>query len=169
MMKPPFLRTAYNYDMNKAGDESALECKDPTKTQQHMADETDINVIVRRYTATGELPNRSQPPMSGDFTDAGGMQEAMDLVVRARMAFMEQPAEIRARFNNDPVQFVEFCSDERNRDDMRRMGMWSEEATRAFELEAQTAEDLKKANQRAADELKALKRGKGDTEGKGVT
>lgn len=138
----PFLRSTYNYDMNAAGDESALDCKDRSLTQQHQAEETDINYIVSRYMTTGELPQRSAPPMEGDFTNAPDMQTAMDLVVQARVAFMEQPAEIRARFGNNPVEFVSFCSDERNRDEMRRMGMWSPEANAAFELETQSREEL---------------------------
>lgn len=159
--KPPFLRTPYNYDTNEAGDESALHCKDQTRTQQHQAEETDINYIVKRFTQTGELPMRSLPPMTGDFTDAPDMQKAMDLVVAARVAFMEQPAEVRARFNNNPVDFVKFCSDEKNRDEMRKMGLWSKEAAASFELQAQTQRDLDKANAEAAAELKALKKGKG--------
>lgn len=148
----PFLRSTYNYDMNRAGDESGLKCEDPTKTQQHQAEETDINNIVNRYLKTGELPNRTIPPMQGDFTNAPNMQEAMDLVVRARVAFMEQPAEVRSRFENDPVKFVNFCSDEKNRDEMRKMGMWSPEANAAFKAEAEAKASEAEANKRDAEE-----------------
>jgi len=135
MKKAPFMRSPYNYDMNEAGDESGLECKDPTKTQQHQAEETDINYIVNRYMRTGELPNRPLPPMQGDFTDAPDMQRAMDLVVEARNAFMQQPADVRSRFNNNPVEFVNFCSNEKNRDEMRRLGLWSPEAVASWDKE----------------------------------
>lgn len=165
----PFVRNNYNYNTNEASDESALHCKDKSLAQQHLADECDINVIVARYMKTGELPQRHLPPMQGDFSAAPDFQTAMNLIVDAQRAFMEQPAEIRNRFGNNPAEFVAFCSDEKNRDEMRRMGLFSPEAVKRFELEAQTQEDLRKANAAAAEELKALKKGKvGDTQ-KGVT
>ena len=160
-MKPhvtPFLRSTYNYNTNQASDESGLECKDKSLTQQHQAEETDINVIVNRYMKTGELPNRTKPPMQGDFTEAPDMQAAMDLVVAARVAFMEQPAAVRAKFQNNPVAFVNFCSDEKNRDEMREMGMWSPQANEAFRLEAQSKADLLEANKRDAEELRASRK-----------
>ena len=36
---------------------------------------------------------------------------------------MTMPADVRARFNNDPALFVDFCSDEANLDEMRKLGL----------------------------------------------
>jgi len=158
-MKLPYLRaTTYGYDTNKAGDESALECRDPTLTQQHMKDECDINVLVKRFVVTGEIPQLNMPPLQGDFTEAPTYQEALNLMVEAQHAFMQHPAEVRARFENDPAKFVDFCSDPKNADDLRKMGLYSPEANAAFELKAQTQADLNKANAEAAKELKELKK-----------
>lgn len=155
----PYLRaTTYGYDTNAAGDESALKCQDKSLAQQHLKDECDINVLVKRFVVTGEIPQMLMPPMQGDFTNAPTMQEALNLMVEANRAFMQHPAEVRARFENDPAKFVEFCSDEKNRDQLRQWGMWSPEANARFELEAQTAADLAKANQEAAKELRELKK-----------
>lgn len=155
---PPFLRSPYNYDMNEAGNEDAIHCKDPSLAQQHMKDECDINVLVKRFVVTGEIPVMTLPPLQGDFTSAPTYQEALNLMVEANRSFMQQPAEVRARFQNDPARFVDFCSREENRDDLRRMGLWSPEANARFELDAQTTADLAKANQEAATELKELKK-----------
>lgn len=155
----PYLRaTTYGYDTNAAGDESALECKDKTLAQQHMKDECDINVLVKRFVVTGEIPMLTLPPMQGDFSDAPTYQDALNLMVEAQRSFMQHPAEVRARFQNDPAQFVDFCSNEQNRDEMRRMGLFSPEANARFELEAQSAADLAKLNAEAAKELKELKK-----------
>jgi len=165
-MKPvaPFLRTPYNYDTNQAGDDSGLECKDKSLAQQHMKDEVDINNIVKRYTQTGELPTRNLPPIQTDFGQVGSFQQALDLVIQAREAFQAMPAEVRTRFGNDPGRFVDFCSNEQNRDEMRKMGLWSPEANAAFDLKAQTQRDLDAANAAAAEELRTLKGSKkGDT------
>lgn len=160
-MKAPFVRSPYNYDMNDAGDESGLKCQDKTLAQQHMKDECDINVLVERFVVTDELPTLKAPPMQGDFTEAPTYQEALNLMIEAQRSFMQLPAKTRNRFENDPAQFVDFCSDERNRDEMRVMGLWSPEANAAFELKAQTQRDLDVANAAAAAELKALRK-KGD-------
>lgn len=157
-MKPPFLRTPYNYDMNEAGDESALECKDKSLTQQHMADECDINKLVERFVVTGEIPRLTMPPMQGDFTKIPTYQEALNLMIEANRSFMQMPAKIRNRFENDPGQFIAFCSDEANRDEIRQMGLYSPEANAAFELKAQTAKDLAELNRKDAEELRASKK-----------
>ena len=112
-MKPnfPFLRTPYNYDVDKASDDSGLECKDPSLTQQHLAEECDINYIVERFGVTGQLPDvPSHTPTYGDFTGVADYREALDAVRAADAAFMALPAKIRERFDNDPALFVDFCS-----------------------------------------------------------
>lgn len=40
----------------------------PTLTDQAGAKDTDINVIVSRFTKTGTVPGTKTAPMSGDFT-----------------------------------------------------------------------------------------------------
>jgi len=40
---------------------------DPTKTDQSMAHETDINVIVGRFLKTGMIPPSGKTPMYADF------------------------------------------------------------------------------------------------------
>lgn len=161
----PKLKASYD-DHMPASNETGLKCLDKSLTQQHQAEETDINFIVKRFIQTGELNQHTRPPMTGDFTEAPDMQTAMDLVVQARVAFMEQPAEIRSRFNNDPVAFVDFCSNEGNRDEMRKMGLWSPEAAARFDAEAKARAQEALDNKRDADELRASRK---ETPKKGVT
>lgn len=156
-IQAPFVRSPYNYDMNKAGDESGLRCQDKSLTQQHLADECNINILVERFVVSGEMPQLKVPPLQGDFTEAPTYQEALNLMLEANQSFMQLPAKIRSRFDNDAGQFVAFCSDEGNRDEIRRMGLWSPEANAAFELKAQTQRDLDAANAAAAAELKEIK------------
>ena len=52
--KVPFLRTPYNYDVDKVSDETGLSCPEVTLAQQNFKDETDINYIVRQFGITGE-------------------------------------------------------------------------------------------------------------------
>lgn len=122
-MTKVFLRTPYNYDTMEASDASALSCPEPTLAQQHARDECDINTIVRRFGLTGELPNNVRVPRYGDFTAVTDYQTAMNMVLEANAAFMELPAEVRSRFNNDPGALVDFISDDSNRAEAEKLGL----------------------------------------------
>ena len=118
-----FLRTPYNYDVNEASDASGLCCEDPSLAQQHAKDECDINTIVRRFGLTGELPSNVRAPQYGDFTSATDYHTAMNAVIAANESFMQLPADVRMRFNNDAGSFVDFCSDESNRAEAEKLGL----------------------------------------------
>lgn len=123
-MDAPFVRSPYNYDVMAASDESALDFSDsPSLTKQSFADECDINTIVRNFGLTGELPSNVRPPQYGDFIGVVDYQTALNAVIAADDAFMEMPAEVRARFHNDPASFVDFCSNPDNKDEMLRLGL----------------------------------------------
>lgn len=118
-----FLRTPYNYDRDEASQSSGLECKDPTRTQQHFAEETDINTIVERFKITGQLPENVRMPTYADFDEIYNFQDAMNAIRLAEESFAAMPANVRRRFNNDPAQFLEFCYDDNNREEAIRMGL----------------------------------------------
>jgi phage internal scaffolding protein len=124
-----FLRTPYNYDVNEASDASGLACDDPSLAQQHAKDECDINTIVRRFGLTGELPSNVRAPQYGDFTEAVDYHTALIAVRAADEAFMQLPADIRTRFNNDAGAFVDFCSDDANRAEAEKLGLVLPKAT----------------------------------------
>lgn len=119
------LRTGYNEyaGMDILLVDSPLECKDESLTVQADAVDADINVIVKKFVRTGVLPLRQVPPLEGDFSNVSDYHEAMNLIRQADESFMSVDADIRARFDNDPGKFVAFCSDEKNLDEMRKMGL----------------------------------------------
>lgn len=125
----PFLRTAYNYDRNGAGDESGLDCSvEPSMTKQSFAEECDINTIVRRFGVTGELPQGVRAPTYGDFTSIIDFHTAMGAIRSAEESFMAMEAHVRARFHNDPQEFLAFCADASNAAEARKMGLLVPEA-----------------------------------------
>lgn len=123
MIRDVFLRTEFNYDMDLATLESGLKCEDPTLTQQHMADECDINVIAEKFGLTGSMPTNVVPPMQGDFEGAMDFQSSLDVIRAADAAFMEMPAKVRSRFDNDPGKFLEFAYDANNREEAIALGL----------------------------------------------
>lgn len=134
-----FVRSAYNYDRDEASLESGIDCqlmvvldKDsgefvtlatPSLAKQSFAEECDINVIVRRFGLTGQLPVGVRMPTFSDFLDVPDYHSAMNAIREAQEAFYEMPGEVRARFHNDPGEFVGFCSDEKNRDEAVKLGL----------------------------------------------
>lgn len=120
-----FLRAPYNYDADAVSRENGFDCGDPKNsvTQQSFKDECDINEIVRRFGLTGEMPGDFAMPVSGDFTGVIDFQSAMNLVVAAQEEFMRVPADVRARFNNDPARLMAFLEDGRNYDEALKLGL----------------------------------------------
>jgi len=122
-MKAPFIRNPYNYDTLAASNESGLRCEDATRTQQHFKDETDINNILRQFNITGQLPTKSMSPRYGDFTGIGDYHDALNKVIAAEDEFMTLPAQLRARFDNDPQELIEFLNNPENLDEAQKLGL----------------------------------------------
>lgn len=114
---------AFNYDVRAASMAAALVCKDDSKAVQSGKEDADINVIVARFNKSGVLPGSIVPPTYDNFVDVFDFQSAMNAVVFAQREFMKLDAKVRSRFGNDPQQFVEFCSDKENLDEMRKLGL----------------------------------------------
>jgi phage internal scaffolding protein len=120
---PVFIRTQYNYDHNAASNESGLTCQEPTRAQQHHAEECDINTIVRRFGITGKMPINQSQARYGDFTDAVDYHTAMNAIIAADDDFMRLPADIRTRFGNDPANLIDFLNKPGNRAEAESLGL----------------------------------------------
>lgn len=119
----PFIRSAYNYDRDKASVESGLACEPEGGAKQEFKDECDINVLLRRFNVTGQLPSGVRMPTFGDFEVVNDFHSAANAIAEARESFDVMPAEVRRRFNNDPADFVAFCSDSSNREEAVKLGL----------------------------------------------
>lgn len=119
----PYFRTGFNGDNNVVSDETGLCCEDASLAKQSFAEEADINQIMYRFGVSGQLPQNVRMPTYDDFSEVNDFQSAMNALVSARESFDAMPANVRARFHNDPAEFVEFCSDVANRDEARKMGL----------------------------------------------
>lgn len=122
-MKVDFVRSAFNYDADAVSLETATVLDGPSMTQQQFAEEVDINTIVRRFGLTGTMPQSLAMPKVGDFTGVTDFHAAMNLVKAAESEFLKVPAEVRARFGNDPQAFMRFFEDEANRPEAVRLGL----------------------------------------------
>lgn len=120
----PFVRSYYNYDQDRESLKTGLTCPEPTRTQQHFKDESDINILIARFGLSGELPTGVRMPTYEDFNEIYDFHSAANAIAEANEAFMQLPAQIRYdRFRNDPAAFVAFCSNEQNRDEATKLGL----------------------------------------------
>lgn len=118
------VRGAYAYDADSVSRETGLAIDDAESVvQQQFAEECDINTIVKRFGITGELPNGVAMPLSGDFSGVTDFQTAMQLIRQAQESFYELPAEVRARFANNPADVIAFLDNPANRDEAIRLGL----------------------------------------------
>ncbi len=94
-----------------------------TRTKQSEAKATNINTIVAQYDRTGLLPSDGREALYADVADAPDYRTALDLIEQADKLFMDIPAAVRARFENDPAIFLDWTSDPENRNEMIEMGL----------------------------------------------
>lgn len=100
----------------------------PSMTQQNFKRECDINLLMARYLE-GDVPLvdplkvRSGEPQFGDFFNIPDLMTAQNKLIEAQQMFDSLPSSIRKRFDNDPIAFVDFVSNEDNVDEMRELGI----------------------------------------------
>lgn len=120
---PTIFNSPYNYTRGVSALYATVN-NEESLTQQGDAAECDINVIVKRFSGQGGLlPNVTQQPMFGDFTEVGDYRSMVEKVNQANELFASVPAEIRRRFGNDPQEFINFCANKDNLDELRKMGL----------------------------------------------
>lgn len=117
-------------------------------TKQSFKDECDINTIMARYLATGEMPSISDiPPQFLDVSSGYDYQDMQNKLVEARQMFEALPSAVRNRFANNPAEFISFCSDPKNKTELSNMGLLKEPLP---DLIPQRSEDSKAGDKRSA-------------------
>lgn len=97
---------------------------EPTKTQQQFKDECDINNIMKKYSSTGEFTHlTSKQGIYADFSQITDYRDMVETVQYAKDAFASLPADVRARFGNDPAQLLNFVQDDKNYDEGVKLGL----------------------------------------------
>lgn len=79
--------------------------KDLFQEIQSWRDQTDMHYVLQQM-ALGQYPQRDSV-MYGDFTEAPeNMQQAMQMMINAEIAFYQLPLEVRKQFDNDYKQWM---------------------------------------------------------------
>lgn len=120
-MKQPIAESRYNRNNVDPGIKcTAAECM----TKQSFKDECDLNLILQKYSQTGQLPsNMKENPQYGDYSNNLTYDAALNLVQNAQNSFYSLDAKVRARFFNDPSNFLAFTANPDNIPEMVSLGL----------------------------------------------
>lgn len=111
--------------LSPVGTESDPKDPNENKTRQQDAQSADINVIVKRWEKTGELPVARRVGVFMDVSAMPSFQEALNTVNRANEMFMSLRADIRAKFENEPARMLDAWNNKEMREVFEEIG-WLE-------------------------------------------
>lgn len=93
-------------------------------TRQSEKTESDINVIVARYKATGYIANsQARQPSYLDVSNVVDYRAALEQVRESEAFFAGMSAEVRAHFKNDSAAFIEALGDPSRRVELEEFGI----------------------------------------------
>lgn len=132
-------------------------CEGKTLTKQSFKDECNVNNILEKHKNTNVLKVNKQKGEYGDFSNSIDYSDALNLVINANEQFESLPAAIRKQFNNDPVEFLSFCSDEKNYPKMIEMGLKQGEAGLSTQTPTVVETPLKTKTETSQEQTKETK------------
>jgi len=92
------------------------------KTKQSFKDECNINFIMKKYMRSGAIPPTNENGRYGEATGSD-LFEAMQTVAHANSLFAEMPSDIRNKFDNDPVKFLDYMDDDSKLEEQIELGL----------------------------------------------
>jgi phage internal scaffolding protein len=103
---------------------------EPSLTRQEFKDECDLGLTLRRFGKTIDgrraLQNAQGFAEGLHFDDVSHITDfrsAQDAIIAGKAAFMQLPAMLRRRFDNDPAYFLDFVTNPQNLDECRALGL----------------------------------------------
>lgn len=95
-----------------------------SRTKSDMQAECDINNIMANIERSGHTTHVNKASAYyDDVSHAVDYQTAQNTIKAAELAFQALPARVRATFENDPAQFLEYAENPENLDGMVEMGL----------------------------------------------
>ncbi len=92
-------------------------------TKQSDALGADVNQIVKRFVAFGDLPNDGKTPTYGDFSNVDDYLTSLNSLKLAQDQFDDLPAAVRNHVGNDPGAFLEMIYDPTRRPELEELGL----------------------------------------------
>lgn len=103
---------------------------EPSRTKQSDMERCDLRYQLARFQKTGLMGNlRSDEPLYGDFSEVDDLITAQNRLVDLEEQFMSMPAALRKKFDNDPLQMLEWLQKEENFDEAVKYGLLVKKAS----------------------------------------
>lgn len=92
-------------------------------TKTSFKKECDINEIMRRFQTKGVIDHYAA--RAPEFIDVPALdyQDGLNIVAAAQENFAGLPSSIRAKFQNDPANYLAYVEDPKNLEEMRTLGL----------------------------------------------
>lgn len=128
----------------------------PSLADQHMAHLSNINWLIKRYTpdeVSQYLAARQVRPeiIGHDFSQEMSLQEAKNVVVKAKRVFSELPDEVRSLFAS-PLAFIKFIDNPQNADKLVKLGIV--DAQRLVDVKDNSIDAIKETTTTTKEEAK---------------
>lgn len=91
--------------------------------KKEFKDQTDINYMLKRFKVTGQIPVNKNMPQYGDVSGLKSFHDAHEVVQGAYDSFETLPAQIRKRFDNDPLSIIDFLDNPLNLEESYELGL----------------------------------------------
>lgn len=135
-------RTQYDDDMRKPKEGIVFE--KPSRTVQSEADMCDLNRIMDRYAlpeafAFARNVPETREAMYGDFSTLEDYQSSIAVVRKAEDDFANLPSNIRAYFDNNPANMLQFIQEpEKNYEEGVKLGLFKPKDVESSQVSSAT-------------------------------
>lgn len=103
---------------------SGIVFTEPSRTKQADMEKCDLQYQLARFSKTGVMGNlRSDEPLTGDFSDIPNLIDAQNRLIDLQVQFDALPAKLRNKFDNDPLQMIEWLQKDENREEAIKYGL----------------------------------------------
>lgn len=94
-----------------------------SKVRQSEKDNCDVNIIMERFTRSGQLPRMNH--REGVFMNCSGAdyQRSLEIIRQANDDFAQLPSKARKYFDHDPEKFIEFMHQPNNAEKAVELGL----------------------------------------------
>jgi len=108
------------------------------RTKQADAEKSDINNIMKKFLKTGVMTftNKNEPQYG--FANSETFHESLEIIRKSEEMFQELPSKLRQKFNHDPGEFLDFVSNEENRDKLYDLGLSNSPIYTDYQEEVET-------------------------------
>lgn len=103
--------------------QKAIEEGEEIRVEQSHKDEVNINNIVKRHGIDLIAKTSAMTQFRYDDVTGNDFQESMNAILTAQESFGSLPSEVRKKFDNDPVKFMDFAYNPDNHQAMIDYGL----------------------------------------------